>query len=610
MAPFLGVEAVMPSSQVDIIQEDFSAGIVRDKAPHLIPENGVWDSLNFLLEPDGTSLFRRGGSAYKSNAAFGSGGLTLLWDGYLDPGQRTFFANSADFGVLDADDATPINLGSAGLTYPKQAAVAVSEPDPSFPSLLLFIGGGFIYGGSRKGAAYSTGTVSINNGSRTLTGVGTSFSANVDAGMLLQFGNERVYVVQSVDSNTQITLAEKYSGANKAGAAYSLKAVVQIAPADPYPIADSYCVAGNRLLALVNNRIKFSAIGNPHSFGANDFHTVPEGVTGLGIATIGPNVLIFTTGGIWVFQGVPFDIVDAEGNPQHRILPLSRDLVLWGGPAGIATWENYLVVPCTSGIYLLDGVGSPVRISRTIEPLYQGYVNSAYRTGASTVYRESLLLPILRDNSGQVFELLVCRLDRSFSDDQGRTAFPWTRLGDSGSNVRALTVRIGSALQQPKLLGASVAGRVLDCTAFFKPDAARKSDADGVAHRAIVITRDIPTGNATVNNVRSLRPRAQIDDSGTDNPTMLWAYSDGSSAAGALWDQVEWDNFVWAGDVGAAFRDLNCVVPVNGGASPYRCRVNKRLRYVRLRGTTNGPSAQTVLRSIQLSIRLSEAVRK
>lgn len=604
----------MPSNP-EILQDDFSLGIVRDRAPHLIPENGLLDAVNYLLEPDG-GLFRRGGTAYKSNAAHGSAGLTFLWDGYLDPGQRTVFANSADFAVLGSNDADRVNLGSDGLPHPKQAVVAVSEVSAAFPSSLLFIGGGYIYGGSRKTAAYSTsgGNTNATNGSRTVTDADGGFTANVDAGMLFQrAATERVYVVASVDSDTSLTLSEPYQGATTTTANVTFHTVYAIAAGDPYVDAESYCVAGGRLLALTaRGDVRYSATGNPHSFATNDRHPVPEGVQGLGIVSAGQNVLIFTTGGVFVFQGVAFDTVDADGNPNHRILPLSRDLVLWGGPAGIAQWENYLIVPCTNGIYLLDGVSSPVRISRSIEPLYQGYVNAAYRTGGAVVHREHYLLPILRSSSNEVFELLVCRMDRATSDDEGRSIFPWTRLGDSGALLTALAVRVGAALQQPQLLGAQqiAASRVVDCTYFFAPDAAHKADADGVAHQAHWVTRDFETGNLTINAVKAIRVWASLEDAGSDNPSMPIFYGEGQSASGAKWDQVLWDNFLWAAEGGEAFIDLACAVPEGNGVTPKRCRVGKKRRHIRFKGVTSGPAASVQLRAIGVVVHPSEALRR
>jgi hypothetical protein len=82
-----------------------------------------------------------------------------------------------------------------------------------------YVGGGNpivgMYAGSLKAAAYTTGTITVTNGSKTVAGVGTSWLAGVDAGMILNRLSD-YGVVKSVDSNTQITLADPWQGATQA----------------------------------------------------------------------------------------------------------------------------------------------------------------------------------------------------------------------------------------------------------------------------------------------------------------------------------------------------------------------------------------------------------
>src|SRR4051794_11644921 len=188
----------MPLAQIS--QEDFSAGAFQAVARHLIPRTGLYDAQNSLYDDDG-SIYRRGGSEYLSNAAFGTG-LRWLWTATFAAGRRTLFASPTAFGVLAADDATPVSLGGAGLAAPV-GAVQIGQ--------LLFIEDGTIYGGSLKAADYSTGTVAVTLNSATVTGTSTLWTANVDAGMLVRIaGAGPYYVVKSVDSATQITLTEPY----------------------------------------------------------------------------------------------------------------------------------------------------------------------------------------------------------------------------------------------------------------------------------------------------------------------------------------------------------------------------------------------------------------
>lgn len=62
-------------------------------------------------------------------------------------------------------------------------------------------------GRKRNVASYSTGTVSITINTRTLTGVGTTFTDNVQPGYEITVGSY-TYHVDTVDSDTQLTLIE------------------------------------------------------------------------------------------------------------------------------------------------------------------------------------------------------------------------------------------------------------------------------------------------------------------------------------------------------------------------------------------------------------------
>jgi len=75
---------------------------------------------------------------------------------------------------------------------------------------------------------YTTGTVSISQGSTTLTGSSTAWDTanafsikNARAGGKIKIGASEVYEVSSVDSDTQITLTTKYVGSDASGDSYT-----------------------------------------------------------------------------------------------------------------------------------------------------------------------------------------------------------------------------------------------------------------------------------------------------------------------------------------------------------------------------------------------------
>lgn len=577
----------MPLSSLE--QQNFSAGIFPGTARFAIPDAGLYDAVDGLLDREVGSIYRRGGSAYLSTSAFGSSGLRMLWDGFLVPGERTLFANPSDFGVLDGAEG-PVNLGGAGLSTPKKAVELGG---------IVFIGGGAMYAGSRKTAVYNTGTVSTTNGSKTVTGSGTTWNTLVDAGMLFKISG-RYYVVASVDSVTQITLRDAYEGSTASGQAYTLSPLGTSAA--PYRTSDVYAVAASRLFSCEGDKAYFTEPGKPETFNAAEsFHQVPGGVDIVGGAGIGSRLLLFTTAGVWVVTGLDFDLTDDAGNVQQHLDLLSPDLLLWGHE-GIATYQQALVAPCADGVWLLDGVSSPKLLSGPITALYRSYVAAGHHLGLAAVDESHYLLPVL-NSSNQTVDVLVCRLDLP----------GWTRLGAFSGDVSAFAVRTGGSAspRAPKLLAASQASssRVLDCTGFFGPDVDRPSEPDGSVHDLDITTRDYPAkdgrGYATV---KKLRVRYELKDAGSDDPSLLAYYADGAqdNTGLAVWDDAVFDTDLWVDDLAGDWVQLEGAAPEDEtGRFPFPWPVNKRSRFVRFRLRSSRPAARLIIRTVELFARPS-----
>lgn len=71
---------------------------------------------------------------------------------------------------------------------------------------------------------YTTGTVAVTSASAVITGSGTTWTSNVSDGDVVTIGGSSdFYYVESVDSNTQITLTTKYIGSTVSGLTYEAK---------------------------------------------------------------------------------------------------------------------------------------------------------------------------------------------------------------------------------------------------------------------------------------------------------------------------------------------------------------------------------------------------
>lgn len=82
---------------------------------------------------------------------------------------------------------------------------------------------------------YTTGTASVTQNSRVVTGQGTGWTSQIAAGQLFSFQNENVwYEIASIDSDTALTLKTDYLGATKASVQYVVHR--DFTPNNAYPI--------------------------------------------------------------------------------------------------------------------------------------------------------------------------------------------------------------------------------------------------------------------------------------------------------------------------------------------------------------------------------------
>ncbi len=586
-------------------QEDFGGGAQQSVAPHLIDPRCFYTANNGMLQDDG-SVFKRGGSVKHTKAAFGTA-LRSVWEGNLLPGRRTLVASSSAFGVLAANDEEVLSLGGAGFPTVPKPAVAFHN--------LLFIGGGVIYGGSRKTADYSTGTVTVTNGSAVVTGAGTSWLANVDVGMLFRQNSagQRIYVVKEVKSNTELILNEAYENVTAAGTGYTLKRL-ETASA-PYISSSVYAVAGDRLIAVESPRkIKFSEPKKPHLYQAtimpqatvvNNEHELEEGVVITGAVGLGiDRLIVFHSGGTTSISNMAKSIVDGLGNSQHRIDIVSRDIVLWH-QNGLAAYRQMLVVPALDEVYLIDGVSSPVPLASSILPRYRQRLKEGLIPGLAVTLREHYLLPLI-DTSGVPQDFLYCRLDRPFSN-RGQTFYPWSFLSGSGAAVTALAIRRPVEAEAPRLLASCKDGYLIDALSWFEPEDQNATDHDGTVPLFSLTLRDFSVNNQAIARWRKVQLHYELWALDSTSPIVTCEVGTGVRKSGLpQWDEVKWDEFEWASDEETEYELLEEGAPPNAGdaseltQNEYVWLMKPEARHTRYRLQCADAVAKLVIRSIQL----------
>lgn len=562
-----------------ISQESFGGGIFRGRKA---PADSVYDALNALIN-DERLPFRRGGSAFYSASDAGATLLGLA-DAVIAVGQKTLAWSAGNLFYLDGGLAPQALTAAAGEMPHAFERLELADEAVLWIPAGAAVGSVHAWAGSLKTAQYATGTVSVTQNSATVTGVGTLWNANADAGMILRVGaigsEVGTAVVKSVDSDTQITLRRPWVGANAAGAAYALDPIRNVgAPAGGEALAAKAVVA-NRVLAAVGGRIWFTP---PFMmvFRVGDFHELPSGAQILGLVGAGEDTAVaLTTRGVFTVSNMAFDALDDVGNVQHRVTHVNRDVILWGDP-GLAAWAGSLLVPAIDDVYLMGVDGEPVPVSEGVRPLYRDYVEAGFKPGRAAVHRGHYFLPIV-NGSNVLQDVLVCRLDLRGPDGRRRPA--WTRWLDHATGG-AYAQRVGAATLQPRLLGIK-AQRVTELTGCFAPDASRKTDADGTAHSLAVITNDMDPGPGPQKHyVDGARVECELVDAASDNPTQLLSYATGSE--------------------GSAFTSAGAAI--RGGAesdgTDYSAwRIRKDASRIRFAWATFGPAASAILKRVELDV--------
>lgn len=534
----------------------------RVTEPQKAPPDSVYEASNALLDDEG-SIYRRGGST-QLGTVLGS----ATWRGFafadVGPYPRYLGWNVTN-NLVTFDDALSarISLGLSdsppGTAQPIVVGGMVILPSGSGDSVLL-------YGGTQSTTTYSTGTIAFTEGSRTVTGTGTSWTGNVSPGAIL-YNAGGVAPVESVESNTSLTIRIPAPG-DGTGVAYQSKIAVSwpiqgLTGGSPSLVI---ATAGNRLVAIKHNRAVFSHINYPTQFDATDYHLLPAGVQTLGATSVRDTLVWFTTRGVWTISNMAFDLTDDLGNVQHQVSQPNRNIVLWGHPdqggaCGVVGWNGTLIVPAQDDVHVMALDGTSETISDSIRPLYRSYVKAGYLPGAAQVYNGHYILPIIDSNSTLTpITVLVCKL-------QGTAWTQWS------AESRSFTVNPNA----PPTLLSTLGTKLVSLTNAFTPGSSVTTDADGTAFPFTVTTRDLALYRQQPALWKFLRARYELEGSST----LTVEKANGSGSYSAL-----------SGSGG-----------VSDGTSPAEWSVDERSQAVRFRLNTSSAPDRVVLRSLEAHVR-------
>lgn len=375
----------------------FSRGLHTDS---LGVEGALLEAQDVVILRDG-ELRKRGGkpnistvtggaSAYSFGygicSAFGVGVLASFSDGtnYRFNGRKQGASSFTSFGTsrLNSAGATPSGFG-------------YGPPSFMFSHQGEIIAGSTAYApvrwcGSAK-SRYATGTVSTTSGSTTITGSGTTWSGNVEAGMFLHINSgtllQRTFKIVSVASNTSLTV-DQAPDATVAGVGYSALPLGAVTSSSSmwgggsyWPQADAMCSHQGRIFAgsvqdsasaNQDERVRWSATPSETSgkfigcdyWHANGYTDIGVGVGGSIVALIsyGGELLVFKEGAVFVLRGV----VSTDGSDLGaRVEIVSQN-------HGLGNWKSVAASPI--GVVFVDGTGAHVYQGGSIRPLTRGRI--------------------------------------------------------------------------------------------------------------------------------------------------------------------------------------------------------------------------------------------
>lgn len=569
-----------------IAQEDFSAGAFPRH--EVVPANGAEDIVNGVLAEDG-SVFARGGSSYVGTyAASNTRPFYNLWAGHLGSAGQVVLASKTQ-GTTVITQGFAEMIGAATDFTGLFASIPEAGPQrpTSFAGMVALVGPpvGVVGGvtvlawGGATAADLGPQTVSLTADSRVVNGSATTFTA-LQPGMLMHNDpttGDRVGVVESIQSNTQLTLMRPWPNTNTI--AVNFTKTVEIPTAEntlPYTPGQTVYAASmyERLILGRGNRLTFTAAGDPFAvLNPDDFHEIPYGASIVGMEPLRDQLMVFTTAGVFAVGGLGYDLTDAAGNVQQRLDHVAPNLVLWDN-RGIAGWRGAIVAPCVDDVYVFEGGAGSRPIGGGMRRLYRSYVDRGFQAGQAAVFAGLYVLPVVSGNDW--VDTLVCDL-RSGA---------WTRWDGNGAAASAFATVVGGDTREPRLFALGAQGttrRVHELTSALDQDGSDDDDADGSGVSLKITTRtlSVPRGEAA-QTWRKLRARWELSGS----PTVTLERAEGKP--------------------GGTFTTISSPrVRTDDAESIYTWAFTERSRAIRYRMTVSASSQRATLRAFDTSFRQS-----
>lgn len=271
---------------------------------------------------------------------------------------------------------------------------------------------------------YSTGTLSVTNGSSTVTGSSTSWltTTNAEAGEYIQLPDSKWYRIISIASNTSLTIETSYQGSTSSGQSYVISpwgevqgdlnrstAVTSLIRPTPISIENHI----NRIWTLEGNTLRFSSldtsIDGEHF---NDFDTgnnagaiiVPagKGDTGTGLYSLGNALYVFQKRSVWALYG------NSPANFELRNISHEVGMI---DKRTLAEWNDVMIFLSEQGVQFFDGNNFKNVSDGVVNKLIDSWANKT--SPVATLWNNSYILAYTPSGETYNSEALILDLTRS-----------------------------------------------------------------------------------------------------------------------------------------------------------------------------------------------------
>lgn len=166
---------------------------------------------------------------------------------------------------------------------------------------------------------YRAGSVAVTNGSVIVTGAGTDFVGNTQAGEVFLGPDGRVYEISGVQSATQLTIIPSYQGATAGGQAYGIQPTSSFARDLAVLTAQLLNTFGAVRDGIGQGLIPSGTVSTPGLRFSADQDT--------GLFLSGGNTLAFAAGGVQAFTITPNGFVAPSGQISKQVDGGTADLL-------------------------------------------------------------------------------------------------------------------------------------------------------------------------------------------------------------------------------------------------------------------------------------------